>query len=57
MDDGRIMIIAFPDNGEDSKRKMEAIIRIINDGSASILPMEPDEEEESITFHFADKED
>ena len=61
MDDSRIMVIAFPDNSEDSKRKMEAIIRIINDGSASVLRVdldeEPDEEDENITFRFAGNED
>ena len=61
MDDNRIMIIAFPDSSEDSKRKMEAIIRIINDGSASVLRMdldeEPDEDDENITFRFAGSED
>ena len=61
MDDSRIMIIAFPDSSEDSKRKMEAIIRIMNDGSASVLTMDLDEEldedEENITFRFAGNED
>jgi len=61
MDDNRIMVIAFPNNGEESKRKMEAIKRIINDGSASVLSVdldeEPDEEDENITFRFAGSED
>ena len=61
MDDNRIMVIAFPDSSEESKRKMEAIMRLINDGSASVLRMdldeEPDEEDENITFRFAGKDD
>ena len=56
MDDSRIMVIAFPDDSEESKRKMETIMRIINDGSASVLMMDLDEEENP-TFRFAGKED
>ena len=55
MSDSRIMVIAFPDNSEESKRKMDAIMRIISNGNASVLPMEPDEEDANITFSFAGK--
>ena len=57
MDDSTIMVIAFPDGGEESKRKMETIMRIVSGGSESVLTMDLTELDENSTFRVADKED
>jgi hypothetical protein len=66
MDNSKVMVIVFPDSGEDTARKMQAILRFISEGGGLTGEPEPGGNEPAdidgvdpanIRFRFADDTD
>jgi hypothetical protein len=66
MDNSKVMVIVFPDSGEDTARKMQAILCFISEGGGLMYEPEPDGNEPAgidevdpanIRFRFSDDTD
>ncbi len=50
MENKVFMVLVFPDFGADTMKKMQAIMRFMDEGCAFVLPMEP--EDEAYSFEY-----
>jgi len=55
MKNSTVMIIMFPDNSEETVRKMQVIARVINNGGAIFI--EPDETENAGFIDWSDDDE
>jgi hypothetical protein len=56
MDNSTVMVIAFPDGGEETARKMQAVLRFVNEGYGFVDKPDKDIDPANIRFRFADDE-